>query len=184
MRFNEAISVETLYQPKAGCFCKPKIEYVDGRYKAGQWYYCRELFHSQLYNCDLFFFSHATYKGRSIAEFVQKVEQRLEIASPSQCGPTQRKMIMWIRPSRWWTVRAMRRSLFTILLRVGDKYSYRKDNFEDALYSDRYSVSTRYAIERFLAGNTHYTGKRRGWYQQFYEDGPTEKEIDLLLIKP
>lgn len=181
MSFNEVVYIDSPYRPEAGSFAKPNN--FDGeRYKVVQWYYCRDLFHSRLYNCKLFFFTHQTSKGRNIAEFMHKIESILGLKSVSEYGPTQRKAVMWIKPSRWWTVKPMRRSLFTILLRAGNNYFHTKDNFQDALFSDPYSFGTRYAIERFMAGYTMYTGKKRGWYKQFHDEKLTKEMIDLLLI--
>ena len=115
---------------------------------------------------------------------MSKVERILDVQPRSHFGPTQRKTIMWIRPSRWWTVKAMRRSLFTILLRAGSNYNMDLDNFEEALYSNQYSLNTKYAVQRFLAGNTLYVGKKRGWYKQFNETIVTPEQIDLLLVEP
>lgn len=183
MAFNDVVYIDTPYRPEAGSFSKPKEE-SGGRYKVGQWYYCRDLFHGQLYNCDLFFFSHNSAKGRSVAEFMQKIESMIGTDPVSEYGPTQRKAIMWVKPSKWWTVRAMRRSFFTVLLRAGNGYSYTKDNFEEALFSDPYTIGTKYAVERFLSGYTVYTGKKRGWYRQFCEEKPTKQMVDALLVKP
>ena len=182
-KFGNILYIDTPYRPEPGSFSKPKD--ADGdRYKVGQWYYCRDLFHGQLYNLNLFFFSHDVSRGHGVAAFMRKVEEMLNVEPKSEFGPTQRKTIMWVEPSRWWTVRAMRRSLYTILLRAGCQYSPSRDNFEEALFSDPYTMSTKYAVQRFFAGNTAYTGRRRGWYKQFYENKPTNEEIDVLLVEP
>jgi hypothetical protein len=186
-KWGDVLYIDTRYRPEAGSFAKPKDMEGD-RYKVGQWYFCRDLFHGQLYNCGLFFFSHDVTKGHCVAAFMRAVEEILEVYPKSDFGPTQRKTIMWVKPSRWWTVRAMRRSLFTILLRAGAEYNPNKDNFNEALFSDPYTMGTQYATQRFFAGYTVYTGKKRGWYNQFRiyaEYGvPNEKEIDKLLVKP
>lgn len=190
MTSGEVIYIDTKLRPDSGSFCRAK-EVRDERYQAGQWYYCRELFHGQLYNLNLFFFSHDNNKQNCISTFMQKVEDILDVQPRSKFGPTQRKKIMWIEPSKWWTVRSMRRSLFTILLRAGNQYILSKKNFEEALYSDPYTMSTRYAVERFLAGHTVYTGRKKGWHQVFYRDmqgvplsSDVQKKIDELLVKP
>lgn len=182
-KFSDIIYVDTPYRPEIGSFCKPK-SVDDDRYKTEHWYHCRDLIHAQLYNLNLFFFSHESSKGRCIATFMQKTEEILNVQPRSVFGQTQRKTIMWIKPSRWWTIKAMRRSLFTILLRAGSHYCPNKDNFEESIFSDPYAKNTKYAIERFFAGNTVYTGRRRGWHNQFHEYKPTDKEIDALLVKP
>jgi hypothetical protein len=182
-KFGDVLYIDTSHRPEAGSFARAK-DLVGNRYKVVQWYYCRELFHGQLYNLPLFFFSHDSRKGNHVAAFMRKVEDTLGVEPRSDFGPTQRKTIMWVEPSRWWTMRAMRRSLFTILLRAGTSYIPSRDNFQEALHSDPYSIATRYAVERFLAGHTVYKGKKRGWLRQFYDEKPTHAEIDALLVKP
>jgi hypothetical protein len=182
-KFGDVLYVSSPYRPEPGSFCKPN-GIRDDKYRAGEWYYCRELFHRQLRNLNLFFFSHDSEKGCCIAAFMQRVEDLLDVQPRSDFGPTQRKTIMWVEPSRWWTAKAMRRSLFTILLRAGSEYSPEKDNFDEALFSDPYTMSTKYAVNRFLDGNTIYIGKKYGWYKQFYENRPTKEEIDSLLVPP
>lgn len=181
-KFGDIYYIDTPYRPEAGSFSKPS-DNRGNRYKVAHWYYCRDLFHTQLYNLNLFFFSHESSKGHGIAAFMRKIEDKLKLDIRSEFGPTQRKTIMWIEPSYWWTSRAMRRSLFTILLRSACNYSPSKDNFEEALLSDPYALATKNAIKRFLSGNTHYTGKQRGWYKQFFEKQPTQEELKELLIK-
>lgn len=190
--FGDMLYVDTPYRPEFGSFSKPVgvshgvdvSTELPPRYKVSQWNYCRDLFHGQLYNLNLFFFSHRISKGRSIAEFMRKIESQLNVYPLSKYGPTQRKTIMWIKPSRWWTVRAMRRSLFTILLRAGSGYSYTKDDFEEALYGEPYLFETQQAVRRFMSGFTVYTGKKRGWRRQFHEEHLSDEMIDSLLIKP
>lgn len=181
--FGDVLYVDTPYRPESGSFSKPRYTNAD-RHKVTQWYYCRDLFHGQLLNLNLFFFSHDSCKGHCIAYFMRKVEEILDVQPRSEFGPTQRKTIMWIEPSRWWTSRSMRRSLFTILLRSGSQYSVSKDNFEEALFSDIYAMSTKPAVERFMKGNTFYTGKKRGWHRQFNDSNLTQADIDSLLVKP
>jgi len=179
--FNDRLYISTPYRPEAGSFAKYK-KFDGDKYKIIQWHYCRDIFHPQLYNLDLFFFSHDPNKGHCVASFMEKIEYKLNI--DSEYGPTQRKSIMWIRPSRWWTIRPMRRSLYTILLRCANNYSPKKNNFEEALFSDPYANATKYAIERFLSGYTAYTGTKKGWLDQFYETKIDKNTIDSLLVEP
>lgn len=129
----------------------------------------------------MFFYSHQTGKSMAVSEFIARFEERLGIENKTHIGPTQRKTICWVEPSVWWTGKVMRRSLFTILLRVAQKYKIESDNFEEALYSHRYTAESRYAVERFLAGHTTYTGRKYGWYKQFCSKKTTDAEVDLLL---
>lgn len=180
LKYNNVIYIDTSYKSDPGSFARPKA-FNDGRYTISQWRFCRELFHKDLYGLKLFFYSHVPGNGYCIAKFMSKIEDILNIKCKSQFGPTQRKTVMWIKPSNWWINRSMKRSLFTLLLRVAENYEPLKDNFEEALFSHRYSLETQYAINRFLEGNTYYTGRKRGWHKQFCD--LMKEDVDLLLIK-
>lgn len=183
-KFNETLQISTPYRPESGSYAS--YQKFDGeKYKILNWHYCRDIFHPQLYNLDLFFFAHDPNRSYNIASFMNIIEKKANIDYFSEYGPTQRKSIMWIRPSKWWTIKPMKRSLFTIFLRSGNNYSPKKKNFKEALFSDSYAMSTKYAINRFLAGYTHYLGSnKKGWWNQFYEERLNKSEIDSLLVKP
>lgn len=187
INYKNTLYIDTVYRPSPGSFGKPKgpEDKLNLRYSVNGWFDCRELWHSQLYNLNLFFYTHKSGTGKDIATFLSKIEDILELKSRSNFGPTQRKTIMWIEPSKWWTKPAMRRSLFTVLLRSAASYSASQDNFEQALYSNYYASKTRPAVEWFLKGNTVYTGKRTGWFKQFNGIEPFGKEspgLAKLLI--
>lgn len=182
MKFGDVVLIETPYRPPSGSFARPK-NVKNNRHSVGPWHNCRDIFNRQLFNLDLFFYATDVGQARHVAHFLNKIEEMLNIEPRSEFGPTQRKCIMWIRPSKWWTYRVMRRSLFTILLRAGREYLVAQDNFEHVIKSEKYLDNTRYAFDRFLSGHTHYTGKNRGWYKQFYEYNLSKDEIDKLLIK-
>ena len=85
----------------------------------------------------------------------------------------------------------VRRSFFTAALRAGRYYRPEKDNFTEALYSVVYFTRTRRAVEAFLAGNTIWTGSKRGdnadhvslgWEAVF--SGASESTIKKLLKAP
>ena len=183
-KFNETLWISTPYRPESGSFAGYKS--FDGeKYKIINWHYCRDVFHPHLYNLDLFFFSHDSNRSYNVASFMKIVERKANIDYFSEYGPTQRKGVMWIRPSKWWTIKSMRRSLFTILLRCGNNYFPKKNNFKEALFSEPYAYSTKYAINRFLSGYTHYTGgNKKGWFDQFHESKLNKEEIDYLLVYP
>ena len=123
------IFIDTIYNPRPGDFSKLNKYCPIGRYSLGQWYNCRELFHNHLANCKIFFFSYEEGKYNSIIKFMKKAEEILKIEVKSEFGPTQRKDVIWIKPSKWWTCSSMRRSFLTILLRSSLNYSFFKDNF-------------------------------------------------------
>ncbi|RTK96829.1 MAG: hypothetical protein EKK64_02935 [Neisseriaceae bacterium] len=180
----DVLFIDTVYNPEPGDFCKLNKYCPKGRYLLGQWHHCRDIFHVHLSNSDLFFFCHEKGKCNSIIEFMKKFESKLNLKEPSNFGPTQRKGILWIKPSKWWMRSSMRRSFLTILLRASFKYSISKDNFYESIFAEKYFSKTRYATEKFLLGYTKYTGKKRGWYKQFFQLHPSQKLIDVLLVKP
>lgn len=181
VKFDKYESVSTPYLPDQGMFGRPKTV-NQGIYRVEHWTRCREIFHNLLFHARIFFYRH--HRGKAVATFIAEIEERLNVFPRSQMGPTQRKGIIWIRPSRWWTFLAMRRSLFTILLRAGSFYKTTKPNFEEAIQKEKYLKNTLYAFDRFMQGHTKYTGRKRGWYKQFGQLNPTEADIDKLLVKP
>lgn len=171
-----------------------KIHYVkdDGTFVALEWLYCREYFQDESAGIKRFLFCHKPHKCKHMAHFLNKIEEKLNLQERTCIGPSQRNNISWVRVSSWWTKTSMKRSLFTALLRCSHNYNYKKDNFDEALLSTIYIKHTEYAVRRFLDGYTKYTGKRKGWYNQFRWGGgtfadpklPTKDQIDKLLIFP
>ena len=179
--FFETVTIANGYRPGPGNFAK--TSYSSGpALMAGEWIYCREIWHQRSRNIKFFFFTHVKGRGKGIALFMTKIEQQLNVKPRSAFGPTQRKTIMWCRPSIWWTATSMRRSLFTILMRCATAYIIDKDNFQDTLLSTKHTRETKYAVSRFLQGYTRYTGKVSGWHNQFSRVG--EAMTDKLLVKP
>jgi hypothetical protein len=182
MEYGPKIKIISPSRPKAGSFANFK-KIINNEYVVYAWHYCREVWHSQFFRPGIFFFSHKADCSKNVASFIYKIENDLDINPKTKFGPTQNRTMMWMEASPWWLKLAMRKSLFTILLRVADAYDLETDNFQEALYSSHYTQNTRYAIDRFMKGNTHYTGKKSGWYRQFYLYKPTKDDIDKLLIK-
>lgn len=171
-----------------------KIEYTkfDGTLVAKEWLYCREYFQDESNGIKRMLFCHTAHRCKNIAAFIYSIEDKLNIEEKTVIGPTQRYNISWIKVSSWWTKTSMKRSLFTILLRCGVNFKLQENNFEEALFSSVYTKHTEYAVRRFLDGNTKYSGKKKGWYNQFYWGGgnrwdhkkPTKEEVDKLLNLP
>lgn len=183
LKFDKIICIDTPYKPTNGSFARTN-KIVEDRHKIDHWYLCRDIFHNILFNLKIFFMCHENGKGESIAAFMQKIETKLGVEPRSEFGPTQKKTVMWIRPSKWWISYGMRRSLFTCFLRAGVNYNIDKDNFDECIAKNKYLSKTPYALKKFMAGFTKYTGRKRGWYKQFCDLNPTPDEIDKLLIMP
>jgi len=182
-KFDQVVLVDTPYRPNQGSFARTN-KIVEERHQVDHWYFCRDVFHNLLFNLKIFFMSHDSGKGECVAAFMQKIEETLDVQPRSEFGPTQRKTMMWIKPSKWWIGYGMRRSLFTCLLRAGVNYNYKKDNFEEAIAKDKYLGKTQEAFARFMSGHTKYMGRKRGWYKQFCDLSPKAEELNKLLVKP
>lgn len=175
-----------------GSFSRIEQTRPDGTYVAQEWLYCREYFQDESQGIRRFLFCHKSNRCKNIAAFIDKIEEKLNLKHRSIIGPTQRYNISWIRVSPWWTNTSMKRSLFTALIRCGQNYFYKENNFEEALFSVLYTKHTEYAVRRFLEGHTRYTGKKKGWYNQFRWGGgtsvdpmmPSRELVDKLLVKP
>ena len=192
MKFVEMPEASKYQRLNKGSFSK--IDYVkqDGTLVAREWLYCREYFQDESQGIRRFLFCHKSNRCKNIAAFIHKVEEKLCLVERSEIGPTQRYNISWINVSPWWTNTSMKRSLFTALLRCGQNYDLNPESFDSALFSVLYTKHTEYAVRRFLDGHTKYTGKKKGWYNQFRWGGGTRDEakmpsnelVDSLLVKP
>jgi len=149
-----------------------------------EWGFCRDWFHRHSHGIKLFFYSHDWNRGKNIAKFIFDIEKRLNIKNKTEFGPTEVPRATWVKISTFWSRKSMRRSLFTILLRIGSNYNGK--NFDDVMNSHYYVQDTKYALNRFLSGYTRYTGKTRGWYKQFGRfdsEGIVDPNTSLLYKK-
>lgn len=185
----EASRHQRLYR---GSFSKILYTKFDGSLVAKEWLYCREYFQDESNGIRRMLFCHTAHRCKNIAAFICSVEDKLNVEEKTIIGPTQRYNISWINVSSWWAKTSMKRSLFTILLRCGVGFRPKENNFEEALFSSVYTRHTEYAVRRFMQGYTTYTGRKKGWYNQFYWGGgnrwnnkrPDSQEVDKLLIMP
>ncbi len=139
--------------------------------KQCHWDHCREKF-ALKWNVEIdgFYFSHRSGESENVAGFISKTEEILDLVNlktpweKSLYNKTDRDTILWIKPSTFWKVCEVRRSLFTILLRCGMLYSPERDNYEETLFGkedsfpqgQEYINSTKLAVKRFLFGFTKY----------------------------
>lgn len=160
-----------------------------GQYsKDGQelnWLHCRENFSKIFkFNDAGLFFSHEPGEENRISAFIEKTEDiliraALQNINKSKFYKTNLNFAMWVEPSSFWMGCAMKRSLFTLLLRCGCNYDY--NNYEKALYSIDYCQSTKRAIQRFLYGFTEFKykgesfeGIGKGWVSYFANKDSSE----------
>jgi len=182
------------WRPKAGTFGmvkEKKVRCQMDQWEIEKWVSCRDAFQSESSNIKKFLFVQGLNKGLNVIAFIDKVEMILNVIPSTFMGITQRKDVIWVEPSSWWTKSGMRRSLFTILLRAGRNYKRSKDNFKEALFSIEYTKDTRFAVERFFDGHTKYQGRATGWLNQFTSNRivhfgkPDHNErVKQLLVKP
>ena len=152
---------------------------------------CRERF-GRIWNENTigFFFTHPSSKGYSVAAFLNKTEIVLKQSKFSQYSMTNRDTILWIEPSVFWKECRMKRSLLTILIRAGMMYDPRRDNYEEALFTENLIKPTRLAVMRFLYGFTKYIGptienqnvETYGWKHIFENHG--EQYVKNCLVSP
>ena len=184
---------EDIHGLYAGSYATVNVR--NGKMTPRQWYTCREYFQGNSARIKRLLFCHKAGTGEAVATFLHKVERMLKLGKTeygfSQFGPTQHNKLMWIEPSRWWIMKQMRRSFMTAMLRAGQNYDIRRDNFETTLWTNRYLRQSKYAVRRFLKGYTEYTGSMNGWNNQFFWGGgwyephpPSNKEVNQLLVKP
>jgi len=151
---------------------------------------CRERFATQWNRTKGFFFSNEE-NGEDVAAFILKTEEVLQIKEKSEFALTNYKNLLWVEPVRFWKSCRMRRSLFTCLLRAGVAYNRETDNYESALFSERYLRKSEPAIKRFLFGYTKYVGKEpsgsstletAGWSYHF--SGKNVSFVKCKLVRP
>lgn len=186
-RFGKKVQVEMpqsskYLRLKKGSFSKVHSVRQDGTLVALEWLYCREYFQDESQGIKRILFCHKECRSKNIAGFLFRVEETLCLSEKSVLGPTQRYNVSWISVSPWWTKTSMRRSLFTIMLRCGQAYDLKSENFDEALLSVTYARNTQYAIRRFLDGYTKYAGNTKGWNNQFKL--ASDDLVDKLLVKP
>jgi len=177
--------------------------------KSLYWDHCREQFLGK-FKEDItgFYFSHKADQGVNIAGFVLKFEEivgaEIKNLSFSNFSETGRETVLWIEPSDFWRNCLLKKSLLTLLLRCGSNYDNAKDNFDDAIFGDKYNENkyardTKSAIMRFLFGFTKFSGTlsqtvptqtmatnstliRHGWHAEF--DKNTIHDVRRKLIHP
>ncbi len=140
-----------------------------------------------------FFFKTENDQSKNVAKLIWKVESLLNVEEMSSFCLTNRKSVVWVKPSNFWKVCPIRRSLFTVLLRAGNAYKAEEDNFEQAIFSHEFVIPTRRAVMRFLFGFTKYVGEvpkdsgninTRGWKSLFYNKSDDEITSMLISEKP
>ena len=169
--------------------------------KGIHWHHCREQFAARFNeSTPHFYLAHPLRKDKDIAQLLNSFESIVasNINTPFEhtvFAQTNRKTILWIKPSRFWVDCQIKRSLLTLVLRCGKNYEIRKNNFDDALFGNykecQYLKETKPAVLRFMFGFTKYVGRinvsayetvqKHGWREEFYRlDSPSiRKKLTL-----
>jgi hypothetical protein len=154
---------------------------------------CRERFGSKfLESTTGFFMKHAAGKSENIAAFIRKTEQILKCTEFSKFQLTNHPTLIWIEPSLFWRKCYVRRSLFTILVRIGPRYDISANNFDSILFGEGYISTTKAATKRFLFGFTTYKGMpitidretmTMGWQRIFSSYENNHEALRGVLVK-
>ena len=166
------ILTDSMTRPQPGRFAMdvPGNEWID----------CRERFGGLLHaTVDGFFFSHRHKDAEQVIRFIWRTEEILEVEK-SVFAKTNRPYASWIDLG-FWKHNYLKRSLLLILLRAGLNYDPARNNYEEALYSEKYLAETKPAVMRFLFGFTHIDRATSGWYTTFMDMKPVEVKRWLVL---
>lgn len=168
------------------------------------WQTCREIF-AKVFQSDSegFFFSSSPLSHKHIIEFLDLCETILDTNEKTKIIQTTNDNVILIIPSYFWKECYVKRSLLTLLLRMGfyhdDSHSWEKTMFSSdknvsnsKILSNKMDIQkTENAIKRFFLGFTHFVGNIRnlpeygpwkyGWVEEF--QNRSKFEIKKLLVK-
>lgn len=131
-------------------------------------YNCREEFQSVFFRRKRIIFTVKNEEqAKNVAKLIHLVEKDLKLKDKTKCGMTDNPNAMWLFIGKFWSIRAVRRTFFTAVLRAGLKYNDNLDLYEN-LFNCDYLKRTKKAVKHFMKGNTKSTTVIRGWYQTFY----------------
>ncbi len=177
----------------------------EGTYFNSYWDTCREQFAKKFRRDALGFFISVEADAKdSIPKFISKCEQLLELRKFSKFYLTDMKQVIFIEPCAFWRNCYMKRSLFSLLCRLGIYY-HLGAKFEDYLFGNldntkqekidnayEFARRTKLAIARFFAGYTKYRGagpnlheyfpEKHGWTAEF-----SDKDVQYIknvLVNP
>ena len=183
--FGETKQINTFYQtPNVGQFAlEPESN------KSIVWDHCREQFLGKMtFEMSGFYFSHYANKSEDVALFINKIEKILSISIEnivfSTFCKTDKDHVIWVCPSSFWMDCVLKKSLFTLLLRVSLNFDKDKNNFENCIFGDflenKLLKETKCAFIRFMFGFTKFDGVlplsttnptssliRHGWHGEF-----------------
>lgn len=157
-------------------------------YRLINWSSCREIFAKSFApGDDKLWFAPGLEadSDKNVQGFVNIVEDAVSAGKTSLIR-SDAEGVCLVKFPQFWSSCPVKRSLFTILLRLGRYYRISSRNFEDTLYGHFFTRRTKPAIMRFLFGFTEFSGGRNvrhsGWYSLFRDR--TDQEVRRMLIAP
>ena len=160
----------------------------DDRYFGSYWDTCREQFAKKFLEHSFGFFLSTNENTIAVPVFISSCENLLQLNKKTIFFETDMKNVIFLRPSQFWMDCYMKRSLFTLLCRIG--IFYKNKNFENQLFGEvedvkiekisdcyKFARNTKPAIMRFFGGYNQYIGfgpdrddifpEKHGWVQEF-----------------
>jgi hypothetical protein len=174
----------------------------DDKYFNSYWDTCREQFAKKFLKDSFGFFISVLEDHReNIPKFISDCEMLLNLRIKSKFYLTDMKNVIFIKPSKFWRRCYMRRSLFSLLCRLGIFY-HLGPKFEEFLLGDvddtkrdkidssyNFARRTRDSIMRFFSGYTRYVGEgpnfceyfpeKHGWVEEF--NGKSRAYVKAVL---
>lgn len=174
--------ITTLYQPEKDNFSKD----------TSRWHYCRETF-ADKFEHTIYYSEPAIGELNNIINFIKYCEEKLNLQEKSQTKlvifKIKNKNIeitgLEINLSPFWQICVCRKSLFTLLVRIGRNYT---GSFDEIVPFSKYLVnrSVELSVKRFLNGNTKILGTKChgnfGWVRKF--TNMSNRKIKKLLVNP
>lgn len=167
------------------------------------WDTCREQLAKKFNSKSLgFFLSVEKSELTSVPKFIRFCEKILHQKSFTKFYLTDLENVIFVKPSNFWKKCYMRRSLFSLLCRIGI-YSYMGDYYENYLFGQvdevkkdkidmayKFARQTSHALTRFFGGYTCYVGEgpnfleyfpeKHGWVEEF-KNKPSDYIKAVLL---
>jgi len=151
----------------------PNLSYGHYSRDGFNWHGCRETFHTYYKrNVKLIYISASRSQQQSVAKFMAKFEQEMNLAERYRLKFLQydnNKSVLGVLVSSYWRSNTARRELLTILLRAAIRRTYRIVKDFNKVRNDSYLKRTKKAVDRFIATKGRLKPRRRirGWLDTF-----------------
>lgn len=156
------------------------------QFKTTEGHSCRESFAANFGRDNEFLaFKNNNLNIEKLNEFFSRIDSKLQLEKQTILYPTNHANSVLIEVPRFWVQSEMRRSLFTLLVRLGA--AYYRDSLKTAIKDYRLANDTFGAIERFFDGYHNPAGDALamrgavGWYHTF--NRKTKEQLEKLMVK-